>query len=153
MQPGYPRVCLWPDAVEKLLGTKEALPNLTPTWNKKYLPLDGERANFAERIVPLGAVYLLGERATGVRTPRIEEISSREALLELVQNTYMNALLTKEQRATEFELLSRLVSRVPCKRVIPHCDGAKIGELCEWIEKDARAVSSEFQSETTGRQN
>ncbi len=153
VQPGYPRVCLWPDAVEKLLGTKEALPNLTPTWNKKYLPLDGERANFAERIVPLGAVYLLGERATGVRTPRIEEISSREALLELVQNTYMNALLTKEQRATEFELLSRLVSRVPCKRVIPHCDGAKIGELCEWIEKDARAVSSEFQSETTGRQN
>ncbi len=153
VQPGYPRVCLWPDAVEKLLGTKEALPNLTPTWNKKYLPLDGERASFAERIVPLGAVYLLGELAVDGRTPRIEEMSRREALLELVQNTYMNALLTKEQRAAEFELLSRLVIRVPCKRVIPHYDGAKIGELCELIEKDARAVSSEFQSETTGRQN
>ncbi len=147
VRPGYPRVCLWPDAVEKLLGTKEALADLTPTWNKKYLPLDGERARFAERIVPLGAVYLLGERAADGRTPRIDEISGREALLELVQNTYMNALLTKEQRAAEFELLSRLVIRVPCKRVIPHYDGAKIGELCELIEKDARAVSSEFQSE------
>jgi len=153
VRPGYPRVCLWPDAVEKLLGTKEALADLTPTWNKKYLPLDGERARFAERIVPLGAVYLLGERAADGRTPRIDEISGREALLELVQNTYMNALLTKEQRAAEFELLSRLVIRVPCKRVIPHYDGAKIGELCELIEKDARAVSSEFQSEMSGRRN
>jgi len=91
-QPGYPRVCLWPDAVEKLLGDKEALPNLTSTWDKKYLALDGGRAKFAERITPLGAVYLLGERATDERAARIENISPREALLELVQNTYMNAL-------------------------------------------------------------
>src|SRR5438876_10672180 len=85
VQPGYARVCLWPDAAEKLLGTKEALPNLTPTWDKKYLPLDGERASFAEGIAPLGAVYLLGERAADERTPRVEEMSGREALLELVQ--------------------------------------------------------------------
>lgn len=152
VQPGYPRVCLWPDAVEKLLGTKDALPDLTPTWNKKYLALDGERARFAEKIVPLGAVYLLGERAADGCAPRIDEISGRVALLELVQNTYMNALLTKEQRAAEFELLSRLVNRVPCKRVIAHRDAARISELCELIEKDARTVSSELQSATAGQQ-
>jgi len=87
--------------VEKLLGDKEALPNLTPTWDKRYLALDGGRARFAEKKLPLGAVYLLGERAMDERAPRIENISPREALLELVQNTYMNALLTKEQRAAE----------------------------------------------------
>jgi hypothetical protein len=146
-------VCLWPDAVEKLLGTKDALPNLTPTWNKKYLALDGVRARFAEKIVRLGAVYLLGERAAEERAPRIEEISGREALLALVQNTYMNELLTKEQRAAEFELLSRLVNRVPCKRVIPHRDAGKIGELCELIERDGRTLSSELHSAMTGRQN
>src|SRR5215831_9472143 len=46
VQPGYPRVCLWPDAVEALLGSRAALPDLTPTWNKKYLALDGGRAKF-----------------------------------------------------------------------------------------------------------
>ncbi|HLZ11432.1 MAG TPA: hypothetical protein VKP58_02490 [Candidatus Acidoferrum sp.] len=153
VQPGYPRVCLWPDAVEKLLGTADALPNLTPTWNKKYLALDGARARFAKKKARLGAVYLLGERAGDARAPRLEEISGREALLALVQNTYMNALLTKAQRAEEFELLSRFVSRVPCKRAIPHRDAAKIGELCELIEKDARTWHSEFQSAMTGRQN
>ena len=152
VQPGYPRVCLWPDAVEKLLGDKEALPNLTPTWDKKYLALDGGRAKFAERIVPLGAVYLLGERALDERAPRIEPISPREALLELVQNTYMNALLTKEQRAAEFELLSRLVNRVPCKRLTPHRDASRLGKLCELIEGDGRAISSERQTALIGRQ-
>ena len=152
VQPGYPRVCLWPDAVEKLLGDKEALPNLTPMWDKRYLALDGGRATFAERITPLGAVYLLGDRAMDERAPRIEAISPREGLLELVQNTYMNALLTKEQRATEFELLSRLVNRVPCKRLIPHRDASRLGKLCELMEGEGRAINSERQTALTGRQ-
>ncbi len=73
--------------------------------------------------------------------PRLHEITPREALLDLVQNTYMNVLLTREQRAEEFELLSRLVNRVPCKRVIPHTDARRIGRLCELIEADAREAA------------
>ena len=45
--PGYPRVCLWPDSVVKLLGDVESLPRLSSTWEKRYLPLDGMRAKFA----------------------------------------------------------------------------------------------------------
>jgi Uncharacterised nucleotidyltransferase len=36
--PGYPRVCLWPDAVAKLVGDADAFPRLSPTWEKRYLP-------------------------------------------------------------------------------------------------------------------
>lgn len=140
VQPGYPRVCLWPDTVEKLLRSKDALPDLTPTWDKKYLGLDGAQAKFEPRRMPLGAIYLLGERTSEETAPRIEEISAREALLELVSNTYMNLFLTREQRAAEFELLSRLVNHVPCMRLIPHTDAARIGRLCELIETDARNV-------------
>jgi hypothetical protein len=71
--------------------------------------------------------------------------------LELVQNTYMNALLTKEQRAAEFELLSRLVNRVPCKRLIPHRDATRLGKLCELMEGEGRVISSERQTALTGR--
>ncbi|MBS1842019.1 MAG: hypothetical protein JSS69_01795 [Acidobacteria bacterium] len=143
VQPGYPRVCLWPDAVEKLYGSEEALPNLTPTWEKKFLALDGERARFEPEPKRLGAIYLLGHRVEEEAAPRVEELSPREALLDLVQNTYMNVLLTREQRAEEFELLSRLVNRVPCKRVTPHADARRIGRLCELIEADARGIASE----------
>jgi hypothetical protein len=142
VRPGYPRVCLWPDAVAKLLGDKTALPNLTPTWDKKYLPLDGCRARFETKTLPLVAIYLLGLRMSEENAPRFEEISGKEALLELVQNTYMNALLNREQRAAEFELLSRLVARIPCKRVTPNSDPGRITALCELIEADALELAS-----------
>ena len=134
LHPGYPRVCLWPDAVEKLLGSRNALPDLTPTWDKKYLGLDGKRASFEQRKLPVGVIYLLAGRSDEDSAPRFEEIPGREALMELVSNTYMNQLLTREQRAEEFELLSRLVNRVPYKRLVPHRNASKIGALCEMIE-------------------
>jgi hypothetical protein len=141
VQPGYPRVCLWPDSVEKLLGSEDALPLLTPTWEKRFLALDGERAKFEARMRPLGAVYLLGLRSHEETAPRLIEVTPREALLDLVQNTYMNVLLSREQRAAEFELLSRLVNQVPCKRVIPHKDAARIAAICELLETDARRIA------------
>jgi hypothetical protein len=63
-------------------------------------------------------------------------------LLDLVQNTYMNWRLDREQRAEEFELLSRLVSNVPVRRIVPHSDPSRIGALCELLVADARSVLS-----------
>jgi hypothetical protein len=144
---------LWPDSVEKLLGSADALPSLTPNWEKKFLGLDGKRASFASQSMPLGAIYLLGERSSDESAPRIAEISAKEALLELVQNTYMNALLTKEQRASEFELLGRLVNLVPCKRIIAHKEAVRIGALCELLESDAPAIGASLPASVAVRRN
>lgn len=138
--PGYPRVCLWPDSVEKLLGGAEALPLLTETWEKRYLALDGKRGKFAPGPLPLGIIYLFAERTDQPDVPRIEAVSPREALLELVKNTYMNWLLDREQRAIEFDVLSRLVGRIPVRRITAHTDGEKIAALCALIAEDAAKV-------------
>lgn len=138
--PGYPRVCLWPDAVTKLLGDPEALPRLTPTWEKRFLPLDGVRAQFAADRKPLGLIYVFGERSSQANAPRIEDLGPREALLALVQNTYMNWLLDRERRAEEFDELWRVAQRVPVRRVVAHTDGAAINALCEIIMMDAAKI-------------
>ncbi len=138
--PGYPRVCLWPDAVAKLVGSAEGLPRLTPTWEKRYLPLDGVRASFAGEKKPLGVIYLFGERAAEANAPRIESVRPRAALLELVQNTYMNWMLDRERRAIEFDELHRVVQQIPVRRIIAHADGAEIATLCERILADADAI-------------
>jgi len=135
--PGYPRVCLWPDSVTHLLGSAEALPQLTPVWEKRYLPLDGVRARFSPEPLPLGLIYLFAPRSDEAKAPRVEEMSPREALLTLVQNTYMNWLLDREQRAVEFDALSRLVQQVPVRRIVPHSDPGRIGALCELLQADA----------------
>jgi hypothetical protein len=141
VEPGYAQVGLWPDAVKALFGTADALPRLTPSWEKCFLPLDGGTARFEPEEQPLGVIYLLAPR-TGVKgAPRIEELSPREALLGLVQNTYMNWLLDRKQRAAEFDFLSRLVTRIPVRRIMPHSDPARISVLCDLIVSDAHRLS------------
>ncbi len=142
VEPGYPRVCLWPDAVEKLFGAPDALPRLTPSWEKFFLPLDGGNARFEEQRRVASAFYLLAPRVAEAHAPRIETMSAREALLELVQNTYMNWLLDRGQRAAEFDALSRLVTQVPVRRIVPHVDPGRIGALCELIVADGERLSA-----------
>ena len=139
--PGYPRVCLWPESVAMLLGQPEALPRIAPNWEKCYLPLDGAPACHASCEQPLGAIYILAAREDQ-HAPRIEEVSGRDVLLELVQNTYMNWLLDRQQRAAEFELLSRLASHIPVRRIVPHRDPARLSALCEVLLADARLTLS-----------
>jgi hypothetical protein len=138
--PGYPRVCLWPDAVAKLLGDEQALPLLSPTWEKRYLPLDGVRATFAREKKPLGIIYLFDERSAEANAPRTEEMRPREALLKLIQNTYMNWLLDRPRRAEEFDELCKVVQQVPVRRIVAHTDGKKLGTLCGRIFEDAEKI-------------
>lgn len=138
--PGYPRVCLWPESVQMLLGSEEVLPLIAAGWEKRYLPLDGQRAKFAGGALPLGVVYLFADRVEDAGAPRIEKLSRREALLLLVENTYMNWLLNREQRAAEFETLGRLVEQVPVRRIVAHASAEKCPELCELILQDAGEI-------------
>jgi hypothetical protein len=139
VQPGYPRICLWPDAVQMLFGEPEALPLLTPTWEKRFLPLDGVRGSFEPQRQRLGVVYLLSPRTDNAKAPYIEELTMRDALLLLVQNTYMNWTLNRSQRAAELDFLTKVVEHVPVRRIFPHMDPAHISDLCELIADDARA--------------
>ena len=138
--PGYPRICLWPEATANLMGDPNGLPRLTPVWEKRYLALDGVRARFAQSKLPLGLIYIIAPRSHAADVPRSENLLPKDALLELVKNTYMNWLLNREQRAEEFNVLGNLVQQVPVRRLIPHSDRAKITQLCELIESDARRL-------------
>jgi len=140
VEPGYPRVCLWPGAVEMLCGAADALPRLTPTWEKCYLPLDGVAATFEPKKQPLGLVYILAPSAEESNAPRIEGLALREGLLELVKNTYMNWLLDRNQRAAELDVLTRLVANVSVRRIIPPADPTRIAALCDVIVQDAEKL-------------
>ena len=138
---GYPRVCLWPDSVNLLCGSPDALPRLTPNWEKCYLPLDGNGQHFQEEPLPLAAIYVLGDRVGNSAGPRIETLSSASALIALVANTYMNYLLDRTMRHEEFDLLTALVARVPVRRVTPDSDPAQIDRLCDTILQDAQSIA------------
>lgn len=137
VQPGYPRVNLWPDSVCRLFGSQDALPRITPTWDKHYLPLGQHGHHFASSPLPLGAIYILDGRGETLTSPIIEEVSGKEALITLVAHTYVNYLLDQNMRRTEFDVLSRVVSAIPVRRVRRPADASAIFNLCEAIVRDA----------------
>jgi hypothetical protein len=150
IRPGYPRVCLWPDSVDFLFSSADALPLIVKGWEKRFLELDGPRAHFANSCVPLSAVFLLAGREDSDSAPRLERLAQREAVLHLVANTYMNWLLSQDQRAAEFDVLTSLMSSVECFRVFPSTDPARLPALAELIESQALRVVSQHTQPALG---
>jgi hypothetical protein len=142
VQSGYPRVNLWSDSVSALFGSKDALPQITPTWGKQYLALDQNGYRFQTEPLPLGAIYILSEREAGLTTPIVEELAGSEAFTMLVANTYVNYLLNDDMRIREFDVLSRVMAGTPVRRIRPAGDSSKVFELCEAIAADANRVSN-----------
>ena len=140
VQPGYPSIRLWPASVEALYGTEATLPKLTPTWDKRYLDLTQVNFEFQQQPLPLAAIYLLAERGDDP-APFIEELAPGERLISLIANTYATYLMDREMRAREFEVLNRVLNSVPIRRVTPHSDPARIGDLCRTIVEDFRCIA------------
>ncbi len=138
VQPGYPRVNLWPDSAFTLFKSGDALPRITPTWEKRYMPLGQDGHYFAPKPLPLGAIYILDSRDRTLSSPVVEVLSGKEAFMALVANTYVNYLLDQDMRRTEFDVLSRVVSETPIRRVRPLDEPSAILDLCEAIATDAK---------------
>jgi hypothetical protein len=133
--PAYPHLSLWPETVEILYGSSEALPRFIPDWDKRRLDLGEHGTLFESRALPLGAIYLLSGRRPDP-APCVEAMKPRKALLALVVDTYANKILDREMRASEFAVLGQLVTSVPVRRVCPHQDSSRLEELCRMIRKD-----------------
>ncbi len=132
---GCPYLRLWPESVKMFHDSPEALPPIIPHGEKRRFTLGNERAQFERRPLRLGAIYFLGERRPDP-APYVETLRAQAALLSLVADTYGNKILDRDLRAQEFGVLSRLVENVPIRRVFPHNDSSRIGDLCRVIRGD-----------------
>jgi len=135
VMPAYPHLSLWPHSVKMLYGSSEALPRFIPNWDKRRLVLGNQGTRFESRPLPLGAIYLLGERRPDP-APYLERMRPQSVLLSLVADTYANKILDREMRASEFAVLGRLVTTIPIRQVHPHKDPNRLEELCKIIRED-----------------
>ena len=141
VQPAYPCIRLWPESVAALYGNND-LPRLTPNWEKRYLDLTQQPYQFHEEPLSLAAVYILEERSESNAAPFVSEVSESKALISLVANTYATRLMDKTMRGREFEILGRLVNKVPVRQITPHASPSRIPELCKLISEDFESVKS-----------
>jgi hypothetical protein len=136
VHPGPPRIRLWPDSVRALYGSTDALPRLTPTWDKRFLDLTGAQYRLETRALPLTAIYVLGKRAAPEASPRVERLSAPDGLIAMVANTQANRLLDARMRAQEFQCLGRVVASLGVRRVVPPDDLDRLPALCDLLVDD-----------------
>jgi hypothetical protein len=136
VQPATPTVRLWPASVAALFGAPDALPLLTPNWDKRYLDVQENGYRFQQQPLPLAAVYVLGERRRDRDAPFVSAVSPQTGLMALVANAYTSYLLDQAMRAREFNLLGRLAARVPLRQVTPHASPEDLPNLCRVILND-----------------
>jgi hypothetical protein len=133
--PAYPYLSLWSESVKMLYGPEKTLPSFSANYDKQQLLLAENRLRFQQEQVPLGAVFLLGERVADAAAPFVETLPQREILIALVANSYATNMLDMNMRAREFEVLGRLATTIPVLRLRPHEDGSRIGRLCDLIDE------------------
>ena len=142
VQPGPTRIRLWPESVAALYGSPDALPRLTPTWDKRFVDLV-THGGYGPRPLPLAAVYLLTDRDRAAALPCVERLSSVESVMALVANTSTNYLLDDALRAQEFAFLGDLVSAVPVRRLVSDDDPAVVPALCAMVAEDVACRDAE----------
>jgi hypothetical protein len=140
VEPGLPRVLLWPESVAALWGDSDALPRIVASWEKRYLDLNQPGYAFANEAAPLAAIYVLQERSTEGRATEITPASGTSALLDLVANAYGNDLLDTRLRAQELEVLGRVASHVPIRSVRAPQDRGAIERVCAAMLDDFRIL-------------
>ena len=136
VRPAHSRLWLCPDMVKTLYGSSDALPQFAPSWEKRYLDLNGAAPGQPSEPKPLGAVYILDARSEESERPTVTAAGLHDAMLDLLCNTYVNHLLDPEMRAREFTLLGRLHQNVPQRVAHPHADPSRIFRLCRVILDD-----------------
>jgi hypothetical protein len=137
----YPYLCLWPESVASIYGSADALPQLSANYDKRCLSLGKQELQFADHTLQLSAIYILGERRDDP-APIIEDLSSQQAFLSLLANTFGTNVVDGSMRAKEFETLGRLVPAVRIRQIWPHEDPNHLPELCQRICDDMQAIGS-----------
>lgn len=135
--PSYPRVRLWPEAVQDLFGSEDALPRLTPdneTWTKRYLDLLEPEYAFQEEALPLRCIYT--PRAADGSGPSFESLSPAQALVNLIANVYSRSRPDSTQRLHEFDVLERVARTVPVKRFRLRRGIEHLSEQCRALARD-----------------
>lgn len=149
VQPAPARLRLWPSSVEHLCGQEDALPRLTPSWEKRYLDLRAIPSRYHSAPLPLAAVYLLNEAEEPAQS--IANLPRPAAMMQLLGNVYVNYLLDDIFRERDFMRLAKMLNTVPVRKVNLPRDFAALERTCRAIREDFDLLKSSVPGGVDGR--
>lgn len=142
VEPGYPRLRLWPKSINALYGSEIGLERIFSFSEKRFVDLTDNNIKrlFHREPLPLAAIYILKERQE-IAIPTIEQIPAMEAVMMLMRHRSINHLkLDSDKQAREFAGFSRVVMKVPVRKVTPKNNLEVLPQLCDALEEDFSSI-------------
>jgi hypothetical protein len=136
--PAHSRIRLWPDSASLLYGSADVLPLLAGDDWKRYADVDS-CAPLAGQMFALTAIYSLDDRRDTTSAPSVQPLAERDALLDLIANTYHN-IRDPRLAPASFERLGRLVECVALRLAVPHKELSTALAFADAIVDDFRRV-------------
>ena len=134
-QPGYPMLRLWPEQVDHFLGGGDHLPLVHPSFTKRRVRVGDGFGTHHIGAVPLRRIYLPVRRDGGEVT--IEPVSSREALIETVRNSFLHdAVHSFGLAGPRLAMLAQALRSVSVRRVTYPSGFDRLPELVAAVEVD-----------------
>ena len=139
---GYPQMRMWPDEAEYFLGHFSDLEIVHPWYTKRRVPV-GQNGfgSFSGEDLPLGMFYIPIRKDIEDGEIRIDPISPRDAVIELVRNSFspliVEALGLQKKR---MEFFGRLAMSVKMRSLIYPSGFHHLPEVREAIIEDIATI-------------
>jgi hypothetical protein len=128
--PGHPKLHLWSDSATALFGTADDSEGAEYRKHALRLPASGLPLHTTP--LPVGAIYLLGERLKNHSgMPSLQPVPTSRAVVALARHTYGGCFLDRSMRAREFEVLCRLADTAPVRELRFGDDLERLSASCE----------------------
>lgn len=120
--PGFPAMRMWPDETEHFFARVDDLEKVHPEYSKRYVPLaEMDRGAFSDQPSQLKRIYILERRESSDLPdgPRIEGVSTRDAVIELLRYSFVTRLAEAAGLApNRFKFLTGMVQKIPLSRLV-----------------------------------
>lgn len=145
VQPGVPRIKLFPSVARRVFRRKSLGTPMNPRTSKLVLPLEQHEA--VGRPVPLKAIYVLSPpRTPGGARPgraRVRPLAGREAFLEVIRAAFNLLVLGEERLASQFRFANDLAARVPVRRLTYPRDLSRLPSVCDTVLRDFSSLPAQ----------
>jgi hypothetical protein len=143
VQPGIPRLKLFPAAAAALLGERAKGRPMNHATTKVVLPLGA--GEIVGHPVPLTALYVLSEPVDRTRgrslAVRVEPLSDRQAFFEVIRAAFNLFVLDRSRFANQFAFANRIVATVPVRRLIYPRRFSSLPAVCDAILGDVAGLT------------
>ena len=133
VEPGIPRIKLFPATARKLLGARDATPMNTGT-TKLVMPLAANEA--VRRPMPVETLYVLpavDSTGRGASAIRIEPVAGADAFLAIVRSTFNGVITDRDRLANQFAFARRLTSSIRMRQLHYPRRLARLKDVCDAI--------------------